>query len=81
MKHVMPTLSQGLVECTKVRAEDPVDFLVSFQHHLASQPRTQGLISAPRHAPAPLRKYPGTGWSRVTNFLGDYKNFVGGRRS
>ena len=36
MKHVMPTLSQGLVECTKVRAEDPVDFLVSFQHHLAS---------------------------------------------
>lgn len=28
MKHVMPTLSQGLVECTKIRPEDPVDFLV-----------------------------------------------------
>ena len=28
MKHVMPTLSQGLVECTKVRPDDPVDFLV-----------------------------------------------------
>ena len=26
-----------------------------------AQPRTQGLISAPRHAPAPLRKYPDTG--------------------
>ena len=30
---------------------------------------------------ATLRKYPGTGWSRVTNFLGDNKNFVGGRGS
>ena len=28
MKHVMPTLSQGLVECTKIRPDDPVDFLV-----------------------------------------------------
>ena len=34
MKHVMPTLSQGLVECTKIRPGDPVDFLVSFHHHL-----------------------------------------------
>ena len=30
MKHVMPTLSQGLVECTKIRPDDPVDFLVRF---------------------------------------------------
>ena len=46
-----------------------------------TQPRTQGMISALHHAPSPLRKYPGTGWSRVTNFLGDNKNFVGGRGS
>ncbi|XP_046849860.1 adenylate kinase 7-like [Xenia sp. Carnegie-2017] len=30
MKHVMPTLSQGLVECTKIRPEDPVDFLAEY---------------------------------------------------
>jgi len=28
MKNVMPTLTQGLIECCKVRPEDPVDFLV-----------------------------------------------------
>lgn len=30
MKHVMPTLTQGLIECTKVRPDDPVDFLAEF---------------------------------------------------
>ena len=47
------------------------------KYTVQTQPRTQDLISAPRHAPAPLRKYPGTGWSRVTDILGDNKNFVG----
>ncbi|XP_050566884.1 adenylate kinase 7 isoform X3 [Cygnus atratus] len=28
MKHVMPTLIQGLNECCKIRPDDPVDFLV-----------------------------------------------------
>lgn len=29
MKHVMPTLSQGLIECCKIRPDDPIDFVVS----------------------------------------------------
>ena len=29
MKHVMPTLAQGLIECCKTRPDDPVDFVVS----------------------------------------------------
>ena len=29
MKHVMPTLAQGLIECCKMRPDDPVDFVVS----------------------------------------------------
>ncbi|KAK3748734.1 hypothetical protein QZH41_015670, partial [Actinostola sp. cb2023] len=29
MKHVMPTLTQGLVECCKIRPDDPIDFVVS----------------------------------------------------
>ncbi len=29
MKHVLPTLTQGLNECCKVRPDDPVDYLVS----------------------------------------------------
>ena len=28
MKTVMPTLTQGLLECVKVRPDDPVDFVV-----------------------------------------------------
>lgn len=30
MKHVMPTLTQGLVECCKVRPDDPVDYLAEY---------------------------------------------------
>jgi len=30
MKNVMPTLTEGLIECCKVRPEDPVDFLAEF---------------------------------------------------
>uniref|UniRef100_A0A8C6Z562 Adenylate kinase 7 n=1 Tax=Nothoprocta perdicaria TaxID=30464 RepID=A0A8C6Z562_NOTPE len=30
MKHVMPTLMQGLNECCKIRPEDPVDFLAEY---------------------------------------------------
>lgn len=29
MKHVMPTLTQGLIQCCQVRPDDPVDYLVS----------------------------------------------------
>uniref|UniRef100_A0A8C8HY24 Uncharacterized protein n=1 Tax=Oncorhynchus tshawytscha TaxID=74940 RepID=A0A8C8HY24_ONCTS len=32
MKNVMPTLTQGLIECCKTRPQDPVDFLVFFQN-------------------------------------------------
>lgn len=28
MKHVMPTLTSGLIECCQVRPDDPVDYLV-----------------------------------------------------
>ncbi|XP_037072908.1 adenylate kinase 7-like [Pollicipes pollicipes] len=30
MKHVIPTLTQGLLECAKVKPEDPVDFLAEY---------------------------------------------------
>jgi adenylate kinase len=30
MKHVMPTLTQGLVDCCKVRPNDPVDYLAEY---------------------------------------------------
>ncbi|XP_078251374.1 adenylate kinase 7-like [Rhinoraja longicauda] len=30
MQHVMPTLTQGLIECCKVRPDDPVDFLAEY---------------------------------------------------
>lgn len=30
MEHVMPTLTQGLIECCKAQPQDPVDFLVLF---------------------------------------------------
>ncbi|XP_019630798.1 PREDICTED: adenylate kinase 7-like isoform X1 [Branchiostoma belcheri] len=30
MKHVMPTLTQGLIEACKVRPDDPVDFLAEY---------------------------------------------------
>ncbi len=32
MKHVMPTLTQGLIDCCKVRPDDAVDYLVSFKY-------------------------------------------------
>ena len=28
MKHVMPTLTQGLIDCCKVRPDDSIDYLV-----------------------------------------------------
>ncbi|XP_014676631.1 PREDICTED: adenylate kinase 7-like [Priapulus caudatus] len=30
MRHVMPTLTQGLLECSKVRPDDPVDYLAEY---------------------------------------------------
>uniref|UniRef100_A0A4W3JD38 Adenylate kinase 7a n=1 Tax=Callorhinchus milii TaxID=7868 RepID=A0A4W3JD38_CALMI len=30
MQNVMPTLTQGLIECCKIRPEDPVDFLAEY---------------------------------------------------
>lgn len=34
LKHVMPTLSQGLLQCFQIQPQDPVDFLVSVSHLL-----------------------------------------------
>ncbi|XP_067680599.1 adenylate kinase 7-like [Haliotis asinina] len=35
MKHVMPTLTQGLIDCCKTRPEDPIDYIAEylFQHN------------------------------------------------
>ena len=35
--HVMPTLTAGLIECSKIRPEDPIDFLAEYlyQHNPA----------------------------------------------
>merc|ERR1712063_245295 len=35
MAHVMPTLTAGLIECAKLRPEDPVDFIAEYlyQHN------------------------------------------------
>merc|ERR1712154_642878 len=35
MKHVMPTLTQGLIDCCKTRPDDPIDYLAEFlfQHN------------------------------------------------
>ncbi|XP_064601852.1 adenylate kinase 7-like [Liolophura sinensis] len=30
MKHVMPTLTQGLIDCSKTRPTDPIDYLAEF---------------------------------------------------
>lgn len=30
LRHVMPTLTKGLVETCKIKPEDPVDYLVSY---------------------------------------------------
>lgn len=30
MKHVMPTLTQGLIDCCKTRPEDPIDYIAEF---------------------------------------------------
>lgn len=34
LEHVMPTLSQGLVQCCQNQPQDPVDFLVFVLHLL-----------------------------------------------
>lgn len=31
MKYVMPSLSEAMLECSKIKPEDPVDFLVAAQ--------------------------------------------------
>ncbi|CAD5119731.1 DgyrCDS8327 [Dimorphilus gyrociliatus] len=33
MKHVMPTLTQGLIDACKVRPDDPIDFLAEYLFH------------------------------------------------
>lgn len=37
MQHVMPTLSQGLMECVRARPDDPIDFLAEFLFHHNTQ--------------------------------------------
>ncbi len=34
MQHVMPTLTEGLIEVCKVKPDDAVDYLVSTHHQL-----------------------------------------------
>jgi adenylate kinase len=29
MKHVMPTLTKGIIECCKIKPDDPIDYLVN----------------------------------------------------
>ena len=39
MKHVMPTLTQGLIEACKIRPDDPIDFVVSCEsRHMCLPP-------------------------------------------
>ncbi|CAD5122064.1 DgyrCDS10516 [Dimorphilus gyrociliatus] len=46
MKHVMPTLTQGLIDACKVRPDDPIDFLVNeFYIRINSMARICGLSS------------------------------------
>ena len=33
MQHVMPTLTQGLIDCTKVRPDDAIDYLAEYLFH------------------------------------------------
>ena len=41
MAHVMPTLTQGLVDVCKVRPADPVDYLAEYLfRNIASSPAT-----------------------------------------
>lgn len=37
MKYVMPSLSEAMLDCCKIKPEDPVDFLVFTQETLCSQ--------------------------------------------
>ena len=39
MKHVMPTLTQGLIECCKTRPEDAIDYLVCSASPKNSDPK------------------------------------------
>lgn len=32
MQHVMPTLTEGLIEACKIKPDDPIDFLVSLDY-------------------------------------------------
>uniref|UniRef100_A0A3Q2Q924 Adenylate kinase 7a n=1 Tax=Fundulus heteroclitus TaxID=8078 RepID=A0A3Q2Q924_FUNHE len=43
MKYVMPSLSEAMLECSKVRPEDPVDFLVPTQQ-CVRKPRIGGSV-------------------------------------
>ena len=40
MKHVMPTLTEGLIEACKVKPDDPIDYLVSTGAQLLCEYRT-----------------------------------------
>lgn len=37
MQHVMPTLSQGLIECVRARPDDPIDFIAEYLFHHNNQ--------------------------------------------
>lgn len=42
MKYVMPSLSEALLDCSKIKPEDPVDFLVRTQVHPCSCDEREG---------------------------------------
>ena len=37
MQHVMPTLTQSLIDCCKARPDDPIDYIVSASSFLCNQ--------------------------------------------
>ena len=49
MRHILPTLTEGLVEVCKVRPDDPVDYLVSIRggacYVLTTHPHYIGRVS------------------------------------
>ena len=54
MKHVIPTLTQGLIETCKVMPEDPVDYLAEFMFR--ASPAVESKTDAPKKSNGRGRK-------------------------
>jgi len=46
MQNVMPTMTLGLIECCRVRPDDPIDFLVCIQSHYTINTFTIAVLTA-----------------------------------